>query len=108
MLKFGGNFTQPQLLSSGFWSNNWQDAAFLSNDLIQALVNNSSIKVTSRYNLAKTTLQLPFGATARTSTRVLNAISKITSPIAKAAPWVAGGTIVYNVVNNNQITAGDL
>ncbi|MGN6439293.1 MAG: DUF6443 domain-containing protein [Agriterribacter sp.] len=94
--------------NEGFWSNNWPDVAFMTNDLAQALANNSSIKVASRYRLPETTLQLPLGVTARASTKIIGTIAKVTKPIAKAAPWVAGGAIVYNVVSNKRITAGDI
>ncbi|MFT4092861.1 MAG: hypothetical protein QM640_04420, partial [Niabella sp.] len=94
--------------NGSFWSNNWQDVAFLTNDFAQALKDGSSISIANRYNLPTTSVQLPLGLTTRVSTKVVNFVSKVGKPIAKAAPWVAGGAIVYNIINNHQITAGDV
>jgi len=78
------------------------------NDLAQAISNNSSLTIANRYNLPSTSVQLPFGLAPRASTKALNIISKVGAPVAKAAPWVAGGPVVMDVVSNRQITAGNV
>jgi len=92
---------------AGFLEANWKDMAFMANDLAQAYIGaNTTLKASSGYRLAQTTVQLPLGLATRTSTRALSTISKVGGGIAKAAPWVAGGAIVVDVVSNKQINAG--
>lgn len=100
----GGGGSQP-----GFLEANWKDIAFMGNDLTQAYIGaNTTLKTSSGYRLAQTTVQLPLGSATRTSTRALSTISKVGGGIAKAAPWFAGRAIVDDVVSNKQINAGNV
>lgn len=48
------------------------------------------------------------GLATRTSTGALSAISRVGGLAAKAAPWVAAGSIGINIAVNKQVTAGDV
>lgn len=89
-----------------FFSETWKDIGFYANDLLKVFLNKSTTLATSEgYNLARTTVFVgPLVTTG--STKVLGAISKGASKVAKAAPWVAGATIGIDMVVNKQINAG--
>jgi uncharacterized pyridoxamine 5'-phosphate oxidase family protein len=69
---------------------------------------NTTLAISEGYNLAKSTVFLPLGLATRTSTGALSALSKTGALLAKAAPWVAAGSIGINIAVNKQVTAGDV
>jgi len=94
---------------SNFVGDNWKDIGFLANDLTQSFINrNTTLAISEGYNLAKSTVFLPLGLATRTSTGALSALSKTGGLLAKAAPWVAAGSIGINIAVNKQVTAGDI
>ncbi len=96
-----------QLMDGGFWKNNWQDVAFMANDLAQAAADNSSLNAALRMGRPTTMLHLPPGITFPVSTNAINTISKIATPIAKYSPYVSFAATGVNMVQNSQITWGD-
>ncbi|XHR97261.1 hypothetical protein ACFJIV_11760 [Mucilaginibacter sp. UC70_90] len=94
---------------SSFVGDNWKDIGFLANDLTQSFINrNTTLAISEGYNLTKSTVFLPLGLAARTSTGALSAISRAGGLVTKAALWVAGGAIVINMAVHKQVTAGDV
>ncbi|AIM36892.1 hypothetical protein KO02_09455 [Sphingobacterium sp. ML3W] len=94
---------------SNFLSENWKDVAFMANDLAQAYVKvGTTFKISAGYNLSNTTVRLPFGLTARMSTKAVGVVANSGKFIANAAPWVAAGGIAYGLLAERQFTAGDL
>jgi RHS repeat-associated protein len=103
------NASQGGAQQSGFVGDNWKDIGFLANDLTQSFINrNTTLAISEGYNLAKSTVFLPLGLATRTSTGALSALSRTGGLLAKAAPWVAAGSIGINIAVNKQVTAGDV
>jgi hypothetical protein len=94
--------------SGNFFADNWQDVAFMANDLAQAVGNNSSLNTALRMGRPTTMLYVPPGVSIPVSTKVMSTVSKVGTPIAKAAPWVAGFAIGTDIYNNQSISWGNV
>ncbi len=76
--------------------------------MAQALGNNSSLSSALRMERPTTMLHIPPGISLIVSTKLMGSISKVTAPIAKVAPWIAGGAVGIDIYNNQSVSWGNV